>query len=77
MASDIVLVSTGRRPFSDKLGAKELGIKFDKGGRIEVNHHFQTEIKNIYAVGDIIAGPMLAHKAEEEGIAAVEHIAGT
>eukprot|EP00331_Platyophrya_macrostoma_P002010 CAMPEP_0176425142 /NCGR_PEP_ID=MMETSP0127-20121128/11230_1 /TAXON_ID=938130 /ORGANISM="Platyophrya macrostoma, Strain WH" /LENGTH=487 /DNA_ID=CAMNT_0017806281 /DNA_START=37 /DNA_END=1500 /DNA_ORIENTATION=- len=74
--ADVVLISTGRRPFTENLGAKELGLKLDKAGRIEVNKHFQTEIKNIYAIGDVIAGPMLAHKAEEEGIACVEYIAG-
>ena len=74
--TDIVLISTGRRPFTANLGAKELGINIDKAGRIHVNEHFQTEISNIFAIGDVIPGPMLAHKAEEEGIAAVEFIAG-
>lgn len=73
---DIVLVATGRRPFTDGLGLEALGIKMDKLGRIEVDDHFRTAVPNIYAVGDCIDGPMLAHKAEEEGIAAVEIIAG-
>jgi len=73
---DIVLVATGRRPFTDGLGLDKLGIQMDKLGRIEVDDHFRTAVPNIYAVGDCIDGPMLAHKAEEEGIAAVEIIAG-
>jgi len=71
-----VLVSTGRRPFTDNLGAKELGIKMDKAGRIEIDKVFRTSIPSIYAIGDVIAGPMLAQKAEEEGIACVEELAG-
>lgn len=73
---DIVLVATGRRPYTDGLGLEELGIKKDRLGRIEVDDHFRTAVPNIYAIGDCIDGPMLAHKAEEEGIAAVETIAG-
>jgi len=73
---DVVLVATGRRPYTDGLGLEDLGIQTDKLGRIEVNNHFQTAVPNIYAVGDCIDGPMLAHKAEEEGIAVVETIAG-
>jgi len=73
---DIVLVATGRRPYTDGLGLDNLGIKTDRLGRIEVNDTFQTAVPNIYAIGDCIDGPMLAHKAEEEGIAAVEIIAG-
>lgn len=73
---DIVLVATGRRPYTDGLGLDSLGIQTDRLGRIEVNDHFQTAVPNIYAIGDCIDGPMLAHKAEEEGIAAVETIAG-
>ncbi len=74
---DVVLLAVGRRPYADNLGAKELGVKFTPRGRIEVNpHNFQTSIPNIYAIGDVIDGPMLAHKAEDEGIALAEIIAG-
>jgi len=73
---DVVLVATGRRPYTDGLGLEELGIQTDGLGRIEVDEHFKTAVPSIYAIGDCIDGPMLAHKAEEEGIAAVETIAG-
>lgn len=73
---DVVLVATGRKPFSDGLGLEALGIEKDKRGFVMVNEHLQTKIPNIYAVGDLIPGPMLAHKAEEEGVAVAEIIAG-
>jgi dihydrolipoamide dehydrogenase len=73
---DVVLVATGRRPYTAGLGLEELGVQMDKLGRIVVDEHFRTAVPSIYAVGDCIDGPMLAHKAEEEGIAAVEIIAG-
>ena len=73
---DVVLVATGRKPFTDGLGLEALGIQMDRLGRIDVDDHFRTAVPNIYAIGDCIDGPMLAHKAEEEGIAAVEIIAG-
>jgi dihydrolipoamide dehydrogenase len=73
---DVVLVATGRRPYTDGLGLENLGIQTDQLGRIEVDDHFRTAVPNIYAIGDCIDGPMLAHKAEEEGIAAIETIAG-
>ncbi len=76
LSAEKVLVAIGRKPYADGLGAKELGIAFDERGRIKVDHHFETNVKGIYAIGDIIAGPMLAHKAEEDGIAAVEIMAG-
>jgi len=76
LTGDVLLVATGRRAFTEKLGVAELGLSVDKAGRLEVNEHFQTNIPNIFAVGDVVKGPMLAHKAEEEGIACVEHIAG-
>ncbi|MCZ8157316.1 MAG: dihydrolipoyl dehydrogenase [Leptospira sp.] len=77
LEGDKVLVSIGRRPNTDGLGAKELGIEFTERGRIKVKpNHFQTNIPNIYAIGDVIDGPMLAHKAEDEGIALAEMIAG-
>ncbi len=72
---DRVLMSVGRVPNTEGLGVEELGIKLDKRGRIEVNEHFVTSVPGIYAVGDVIPGPMLAHKAEEEGIACVERLA--
>jgi len=74
--ADKVLVSVGRRPFSEGLGAETVGVEFDEKKRIKVDKHFRTNVEGIYAVGDVIAGPMLAHKAEEEGIACVEIIAG-
>jgi len=73
---DKVLVATGRRPYSEGLGLEAVGLKTDKAGRVEVDTHYQTGVPGIYAVGDLIVGPMLAHKAEEEGIAAVEIMAG-
>ena len=76
MDADIVLVSIGRRPYTDNLDLENAGVKLDERGRIPVNNHLQTSVNNIYAIGDVIAGPMLAHKAEEEGVAAVEIIAG-
>jgi len=71
-----VLVSVGRKPNTDGLGLEALGIKGDKRGYIEVDGRYQTNIAGIYAVGDVITGPMLAHKAEEEAVAAVEMMAG-
>src|SRR6266404_5421551 len=74
--ADKVLVSVGRRPFSEGLGAEKVGVELDEKKRIKVDKNFRTNIEGIYAIGDVIAGPMLAHKASEEGIACVEHIAG-
>jgi len=74
--ADVVLIATGRRPYSDGLGLEELGIEKDKRGVVQVNEHFQTKFPNVYAIGDLIRGPMLAHKAEEEGVAVAEIIAG-
>ena len=74
--ADKVLVSVGRRPFSDGLGAEKVGVEFDEKKRIKVDKHFRTNVEGIYAIGDVTAGPMLAHKAEDEGIASVEIIAG-
>jgi dihydrolipoamide dehydrogenase len=73
---DKVLVSVGRKPYTDGLNLSKVGIKKDDKGRIQVNEKLQTSLKNIYAIGDVIKGPMLAHKAEEEGIAVAEIIAG-
>ncbi|MFL6584004.1 MAG: dihydrolipoyl dehydrogenase [Chthoniobacterales bacterium] len=74
--ADKMLVSVGRRPFSAGVGAEKIGVEFDERKRIKVDRHFRTNVEGIYAIGDVIAGPMLAHKAEEEGIACVENIAG-
>src|SRR2546430_11673518 len=74
--ADKVLVSVGRKPFSEGLGAEKAGVEFDEKKRIKVDQHFKTKVDGIYAIGDVIAGPMLAHKAEDEGIACVEGIAG-
>jgi len=73
---DAVLISVGRKPFTKKLNLENLGIKINQSGKIKVNNKFQTSVSNIYAIGDVIDGPMLAHKAEEEGIAVAEIIAG-
>ena len=73
---DKVLVSVGRKPYTEGLNLSKVGVKKDKKGRIEVNKKLQTSVNNIYAIGDVIKGPMLAHKAEEEGIAVAEILAG-
>ncbi|MDA0195690.1 MAG: dihydrolipoyl dehydrogenase [Bacteroidetes bacterium] len=73
---DYCLVSIGRRPFTDGLALENVGITSDKAGRIEVNEHLQTNVSNIYAIGDVVKGAMLAHKAEEEGTLVAESIAG-
>ena len=75
LQGDVVLVSTGRKPFTEGLGLENVGIEKDERGRIKTNAHYQTSVANIYAVGDVIIGPMLAHKAEEEGVAVAELIA--
>ncbi len=73
--ADVVLVSTGRRPFTDGLGLETVGIEKDNRGRVTINDHYQTKHPNIFAIGDVTVGPMLAHKAEEEGVAVAELIA--
>ena len=73
---DKVLVSVGRKPYTEGLNLTKVGVKKDTKGRIEVNKKLQTSVKNIFAIGDVIKGPMLAHKAEEEGIAVAEILAG-
>ena len=73
---DKVLVSVGRKPYTEGLNLTKIGIKKDSKGQIEVNNKLQTSVSNIYAIGDVIKGPMLAHKAEEEGIAVAEILAG-
>ena len=74
--ADVVLVATGRKPFSAGLGCEEVGIQKDPQGRIVIDKHYQTTVPGIYAIGDVVAGPMLAHKAEEEGVAVAEMLAG-
>ncbi len=74
--ADIVLVAIGRVPFTDGLGLEVVGVKKDNRGRVIVDSHLRTNVAGIYAIGDVIAGPMLAHKAEDEGVAAAEVIAG-
>ena len=73
---DKVLVAVGRKPYTEGLNLSKVGVKLDNKGRIEVNNKLQTSVENIYAIGDVIKGPMLAHKAEEEGIAVAEILAG-
>jgi dihydrolipoamide dehydrogenase len=74
--ADILLAAVGRKPNTENLNLKSCGISTDEGGRINVDGHYRTGVGNIYAVGDVISGPMLAHKAEDEAIAAVERMAG-
>ncbi|MBP1858510.1 dihydrolipoyl dehydrogenase [Rhizobium herbae] len=74
--ADVVLIATGRKPFTDGLGLAEAGVVMDKRGRVEIDGHFQTSVTGIYALGDVVRGPMLAHKAEDEGVAVAEIIAG-
>ncbi len=74
--ADVVLVATGRRPYADSLGLKEAGVEVDERGRVKTDGHLRTNVPGIYAIGDVIAGPMLAHKAEDEGVAVAETIAG-
>ncbi len=76
LEADAVLVAVGRKPYTDGLGLDEAGIARDAKGRIEVDVHFQTTLAGVYAIGDVIAGPMLAHKAEDEGVAVAEILAG-
>ncbi len=76
LTADVVLVAIGRRPFTEGLGLDEIGVARDGAGRVEVDEEFATNIPGIHAIGDVIRGPMLAHKAEEEGIAVVERLAG-
>ena len=74
--ADAVLISTGRRPYTDGLGLAEAGVALDDRGRVAINDHWQTNVAGIYALGDVVKGPMLAHKAEDEGVAVAEIIAG-
>ena len=74
--ADKVLVSVGRAPVSDGLGLEEVGVELDEKKRVKTDGHFRTSVAGVYAIGDLIAGPMLAHKAEEEGVALAEQLAG-
>lgn len=76
LKADIVLVAIGRRPYTEGLGLEDLGIETDKAGRIVVDANFKSSVDGIYAIGDVIDGPMLAHKAEDEGVVCVEKLAG-
>jgi dihydrolipoamide dehydrogenase len=76
VAADVVLVAIGRMPYTAGLGLKEAGVELDARGRVAVDEHYQTNVAGIFAIGDVIAGPMLAHKAEEEGVALAEILAG-
>ncbi|MFO0389138.1 MAG: dihydrolipoyl dehydrogenase [Alphaproteobacteria bacterium] len=76
LEADVVLVSIGRKPYTDGLGLDKVGVKMDERGRVAVDGHYESNVKGIYAIGDVIAGPMLAHKAEDEGMAVAEIMAG-
>ncbi len=76
LPADVVLVAVGRRAFTGQLGLEQIGVKLDNRGRVEINGHWRTNVESIFAVGDVVAGPMLAHKAEEEAVACVEQLAG-
>jgi dihydrolipoamide dehydrogenase len=73
---DYCLVSVGRKPYTEGLGLDKAGVKLDNRSRVEVNSHLETNVPGIYAIGDVVVGPMLAHKAEEEGVFVAEIIAG-
>jgi dihydrolipoamide dehydrogenase len=76
LKGDYVLVSVGRKPYTDNLGLDKAGVKVDNRGRIETDDHLRTNVENIYAIGDVVKGAMLAHKAEEEGVYVAEQMAG-
>jgi dihydrolipoamide dehydrogenase len=76
LEADVVLVCIGRVPYTDGLGLKEAGVALDDRGRVQIDAHFATSVKGVYAIGDVVDGPMLAHKAEDEGVAVAEIIAG-
>ncbi len=76
LEADVVLVAIGRVPYTAGLGLDKVGVELDERGRIKIDGHFKTNVEGIYAIGDVIAGPMLAHKAEDEGIAVAEVLAG-
>ncbi|KGF67203.1 dihydrolipoamide dehydrogenase [Hoeflea sp. BAL378] len=74
--ADVVLIATGRKPFTEGLGLEDAGVVLDERGRVRTDTHYQTNVPGVYAIGDVIAGPMLAHKAEDEGVALAEIMAG-
>jgi dihydrolipoamide dehydrogenase len=74
--ADVVLIATGRKPYTAGLGLEEAGVVLDNRGRVEIDHHYATNVAGIYAIGDVVKGPMLAHKAEDEGVALAEILAG-
>jgi dihydrolipoamide dehydrogenase len=74
--ADVVLIATGRKPYTEGLGLESVGVALDSRGRIEIDGNYRTNISGIYAIGDVVKGPMLAHKAEDEGVAVAEIIAG-
>jgi len=74
--ADVVLVAIGRRPYTEGLGLAEVGVELDERGRVKTDNHYKTNVDGIYAIGDVIAGPMLAHKAEDEGVAVAEMLSG-
>jgi dihydrolipoamide dehydrogenase len=74
--ADVVLLAIGRRPYTEGLGLQEAGVTLDERGRLKIDAHYATNVPGIYAIGDVIQGPMLAHKAEEEGVAVAERLAG-
>jgi dihydrolipoamide dehydrogenase len=76
LEADVVLVCIGRVPYTEGLGLQQAGVAIDNRGRVQIDPHFSTNVKGIYAIGDVVAGPMLAHKAEDEGVACAEIIAG-
>ena len=76
LEADVVLVAIGRRPHTDGLGLDTVGVELDNRGRVKIDHHFATNVPGIYAIGDVVEGPMLAHKAEDEGVALAEILAG-
>jgi dihydrolipoamide dehydrogenase len=76
LEADVALVAIGRVPYTEGLGLKEAGIALDNHGRVQIDAHFATSVKGVYAIGDVVAGPMLAHKAEDEGVAVAEILAG-
>jgi len=76
LEADVVLVCIGRVAYTDGLGLKEAGVLLDNRGRVQIDPHFATSLKGVYAIGDVVAGPMLAHKAEDEGVAVAEILAG-
>ncbi|KZD25663.1 dihydrolipoyl dehydrogenase [Tardiphaga robiniae] len=74
--ADVILVAIGRVAYTEALGLKEAGVELDERGRVKIDHHFSSNVKGVYAIGDVVAGPMLAHKAEDEGVACAELLAG-